>query len=92
MIGKKFLNKHNNKIIEIVDTHMTDTGEFYWKGEPVDNAGGWSFYTEDEFKLHWYEITPNHHLYKSQFPEEEWDIDTPLTPEDFGDRPTGEEE
>lgn len=77
MIGKRFINKHNNKIIEIVDSHMTDTGEFYWKGAPVDNPGGWSFYTEDDFKLHW---------------EEEWDIDTPLTPEDFGDRPTGEEE
>ena len=56
MLGKKFENIHNGKIIIITKLEITDEGYRYWRGEKIDDPVNWSFYTEKDFENHWIEI------------------------------------
>ena len=56
MLGKKFENIHNGKIIVITKLEITDEGYRYWRGQTVDDPVNWSFYTEKDFEKHWIEI------------------------------------
>tara|TARA_R110002020_G_scaffold447_19_gene2246 strand:+ start:646 stop:882 length:237 start_codon:yes stop_codon:yes gene_type:complete len=78
MIGKKFKNIHNDKIILIEKQVITDEGRRWWHGANIADKHDWQYYDNRDLEKHWLEIE-----------EDDYPI---LTPEDFGDRPTGEEE
>ena len=61
MIGRRFRNKHNGRMIEIVDELITDTGNKLYKGRGFGgNREGHfetDFYAEWALERHWIILT-----------------------------------